>query len=163
MNIVYLDENPHTACTYLMDVQVRKMILETCQLLMTTDILHGLMRPYKPTHMKHPCRLALEERNNYLGLCDYFRNICEEYRYRFGKSHKCKVYYEMHYRTDAYYTKPVFPQCMPDNCKRDNPVDGYREYYRTKYEEFTRSGIARYTGREKPAWMRREKGFLYYF
>ena len=153
MNIFYLDENPAKACRYLMDVHVRKMTLETCQLLMTTDILHGYSRPWKPTHMNHPCRVALEDNNNYIWLCHYFREICNEFYFRFGKQHRCVTFQFMLYTMTEDYSPPHFPQCMPEEFRRDNCVEAYREYYKSKYKEFSERGIAKYTNRGVPEWL----------
>lgn len=153
MNIFYLDNDPYVACTYLMDVHVRKMILETCQLLMTTDVLHGCDRPYKPTHINHPCRLALENVNNYSWLCRYFKCICNEFVYRFGHHHVCETYCDMYYHQPMHICNPTFPQCMPDVFKRSSVIAGYRAYYQNKYHLFSLRGIAGYTGRMVPYWL----------
>ena len=155
MNIFYLDEDPVISCSYLMDIHVRKMTLETCQLLMTTDVLHGYRRPYRPTHVNHPCRLALEDITNYLWLCRYFEAICGEYRFRFNHDHACSQYMVTFYfnRGLVSLCKPNFPQCFPDVFKRENVIDGYREYYRWKYKNFLERGIAHYTKRRIPWWL----------
>lgn len=153
MNIFYLDHDPYTAVTYLMDIHVRKMTLETCQLLMTTDVLHGYARPYRPTHINHPCRLSLEDTINYNWLCVYFGYICKEYSYRFGHRHSCEEYYVKYYSDQVLLCVPNFPQCMPMCFKRFNTVDAYRKYYRHKYQEFFSRNMANYTKRETPSWM----------
>jgi len=42
----------------------------------------------------------------------------------------------------------VMPQCMPDHCKRDDVVDGYRNYYREE-----KSAFATWKNAVTPEWM----------
>ena len=41
----------------------------------------------------------------------------------------------------------AFPQCMPDDCKRSDPIEAYRAYYIQEKKYF-----AKWTKREIPAW-----------
>ena len=154
MNIFYIDPDPTYAAQSLMDVHVRKMTLETCQLLMTHDVLNGLPRPYRPTHTNHPCRLSLYNINNYLWLVRYFYVICKEFKFRFDHDHACWDYYlEYYLRLNQNGDDPQFPQCMPIEFKRDTPLDGYRAYYKYKVDTFMQRGICKYTRRDTPYWL----------
>lgn len=114
MNIFILDENPQKAAQYHNDVHVRKMIVESAQMLCTSyRVLTGdeQKRPsasgktlqkyweledpaledllYKAVHVNHPCtvwtRQSVEAWNWHIQI---FNALCEEYTYRFGKVHK---------------------------------------------------------------------------
>lgn len=138
----------------LMDVHLRKMILESCQLLMTHDTLNGLYRPYLPTHTMHPCRISLRNINNYSWLCIYLGQLCNEFRHRFSHSHACEEFYNAFYsQSNVLLSDPIFPQCMPDEFKCDDTVEAYRAYYRAKYFDFMLNCMSQYTNREKPVWL----------
>lgn len=169
MNIFYLSESPSEAAQSLCDVHLRKMIVETCQLLQTHDILHGKERKWKPFGENHPCRRALEKKQNYNWLRVYLTCLLEEYEYRFGKSHKCKEIRDAYYKVGFFQKFYIlgnleledFPQVMPEECKVHtdfgwvcNSRDAYRNYYRYKKNEFMKKGIKwSYTKRKEPAWM----------
>lgn len=154
MNIFYIDKDPMLAAQGLMDVHVRKMILESCQLLMTHDTLNGLQRPYLPTHVMHPCRVSLRNVNNYTWLCIYLGRLCEEFRYRFARPHACEEHFLAFYANHGALTSdPTFPQCMPDEFMCNDTVEAYRAYYRAKRFDFMLNGIAQYTKRHEPYWM----------
>jgi hypothetical protein len=154
MNIFYIDKDPAIAAQGLMDVHIRKMTLETCQLLMTHDTLNGKIRPYRPTLKYHPCRVLLANEANYNWLCRYFQYICTEFKYRFDHSHACEYYYNKFYSMPIQLSsEPNFPQCMPNEFKCPNTIDAYRAYYKSKYKDFMQRSIAKYTKRCKPLWL----------
>lgn len=112
---------------------------------------------YTATHINHPsAKWARENRSNYHWLASLASELCHEYTRRYGKIHKC-------YRTGliealkAYpqnlpsgkFTQP--PQAMPDEFKRMDSIEAYREYYRTG-----KAHIAKWQGKmlrpEKPDW-----------
>ena len=154
MNIFYIDKDPALAAQGLMDVHVRKMILESCQLLMTHDTLNGLTRPFLPTHTMHPCRLALRDINSYNWLCIYLGQLCAEFRYRFGHRHAWEDQYDLFYSQPRILTAdPMFPQCMPDEFMCSDTVEAYRSYYRAKRFDFMLNNMAKYTNRSQPDWL----------
>ena len=89
--------------------------------------------PYKLTHQNHPCSVwARESLSNYLWLTKLGIELCKEYTYRYGKTHKCEpLIYEMFDNfpaiPDVGFTTPA--QAMPDEYKNKSFVKAYRAYY----------------------------------
>lgn len=135
MNIFILDRHPINAAEYQCDKHVVKMPLETAQMLCTVLHKHGVEIPYKPTHQNHPCTLwAGLSQQNFLWLCTHGMALCHEYTKRYGKRHKCSAIIVTcmqyaHVLTDTGLTD--FVQCVPDDCKSDDAVTAYRNYYAT--------------------------------
>lgn len=151
MNIFILSTNPTEAAQMQCDKHVIKMCLETAQILST--VTGG---PYKPTHANHPCTLwAKANQTNFNWLVRHGLALCEEYTHRYGKRHKCQDVIESIANSTSEEFFPVgvspFAQCMPDNCKHNDPVTAYRQYYHTK------SGFACWTRREAPYWWMAEE------
>jgi|TARA_B110000211_G_C14024405_1_gene529130 hypothetical protein len=153
MNIFYLDNNPKLCAEYHCDKHVVKMILETAQLLCTTHWVCGNVAPYKKTHVNHPSnKWVRESLSNYVWLCDLGMELCKEYTYRYGKTHKTQQHIEW-----AMCNLPVIidlgftevPQAMPDECKRVNSVDAYREYYNVE-----KAYMCKWKNREVPYWFK---------
>lgn len=146
MNIFVLDLNPKIAAQYLMDKHVVKMALETAQILSTIN--EG---PYKPTHQKHPCVIwAKEGIENYNWLVMHGLSICEEYTYRYKKVHKCadviELLEEPFKRIEIPEGSTPFRLCMPDEYKCSDPVQSYRDYYKSK------ESFASWKVRQQPYW-----------
>jgi len=97
MNIFVTNKNPKIAATHLDDLRLRKMILETAQLLSTAMNEAGVMKgPYKSTHINHPCsKWTRESFSNFHWLTEYFIALNKEYYYRFSKYHACSQYIEL--------------------------------------------------------------------
>jgi hypothetical protein len=121
MNIFVLSESPREAASYLHDVHLVKMILETCQLLssakrvldgkkMVTHVInvqtnksrkttaYELPDPvenkliYKAGWQNHPCTIWLRQSDkNWRWLHDYLNALLEEYTSRFGKIHTAQA------------------------------------------------------------------------
>ena len=86
---------PHTtifaSVISLDDSRVRKMLVETSQLLSTALHLRGdaIAGICKPAYQKHPCTIwAAESKHNWLWLYEYFEALCDEYKFRFFSAHK---------------------------------------------------------------------------
>lgn len=136
MNIFYLDSDPKLAAEYHCDKHCVKMVLETAQLLSTALQLNGANdnQLYKITHKNHPSAIWVRStREQYNWTVDLFESLLKEYELRYNKIHKCSSMiglfdiYAKRIRGSGY-TAP--PQCMPDDCKGDNTVEAYRNYYR---------------------------------
>ena len=138
MNIFLLDLNPAECAKMHGNRHVVKMILETCQLLCTVWLMttpDASFIPYKKTHANHPCsKWARTSQANYVWLCELGRELCKEYTFRYGKTHKCEAIIlclsdRIPNIPDEGWTPPA--QAMPDKYKNaTDPVDAYREYYR---------------------------------
>lgn len=151
MNIFYLDRDIDRAVAYHCDRHVVKMALETAQILCTALHRHGIPAPYKPTHAKHPSVLwAGDSLEQYQWLMRFGKALCAEYTLRYAKHHASeKVIDTLPVSPplpEAGWTEP--PQAMPDACKRDDPVEGYRAFYRAEKASF-----AKWTNRPAPGFM----------
>jgi hypothetical protein len=144
MNIFVLDLHPEIAAQMLFDKHIVKMALETAQILST---ING--GPYKPTHQKHPCTLwAGAFRDNYDWLVKHGIGICNEYTYRYGKTHKCEeIIYALQVPLNTLNSgESDFALAMPNEYKNADPVKAYREYYKSK------ASFANWTKRPAPEW-----------
>ena len=151
MNIFYLDEDPKLCAQYHCDKHVCKMIIEGVQLLSTAHWMTGGEAPYKKTHVNHPSnKWVRESLSNYVWLCDMTMELCKEYTHRYGKRHKTQQHLEwcmvnLPNIEDKGFTE--IPQAMPDECKRENPIDGYRNYYNVE-----KAYMCKWKNREVPEW-----------
>ncbi len=141
MNIFYLDNDPKSAARMQCDRHVVKMILESAQLLSTAhreldgDQWANARELYKSTHKNHPSAVwARSSVDNYNWLFRHFLALCDEYSYRYGKTHKSDEKFRSvlffspaNISTLESFTPP--PQCMPDDYKDANTIIGYRKYY----------------------------------
>jgi len=137
LNIFYLDESPVLAAQYQVNVHVIKMLLESAQLLSTTHHICPKQelpeKFYKKTHYNHPSAVwARESVDNYEWLCEHAMALCEEYTYRYGKTHASQGVIQwccdnVPNLPDIGPT-PVKP-AMPDEYIKDDPVKSYRDYY----------------------------------
>lgn len=152
MNIFFLDYDPKKCAQYHNDKHVVKMILETAQLLCGVHWMIGNNAPYKLSHKNHPCsKWVREDLNNYLWLCELGLELCEEYKYRYNKTHK--TYQVILWCIDnkpnipdIKFTLP--PLAMPDFCKiNDDTISSYRNYYIIE-----KSSFCVWKGREIPYW-----------
>ena len=151
MNIFYLDEDPKLCAQYHCDRHVCKMVVEGVQLLSTAHWMTGGEAPYKKTHVNHPSnKWVRESLSNYVWLCDMTMELCKEYTHRYGKRHKTQQHLEwcmvnIPNIEDKGFTE--IPQAMPDECKRENPIDGYRNYYNVE-----KAYMCKWKNREIPEW-----------
>ena len=152
MNIFVLDYDPKTCAEYHCDKHVVKMILETAQLLCGVHWTIGGQAPYKLSHKNHPCSIWTRECvENYVWLCDLGINLCHEYTYRYGKTHKSQQIIEWcmtnipNIRSNGDLTP--FALAMPDESKVDCPIESYRNYYKN-----SKSSIANWKNRKIPEW-----------
>ena len=157
MNIFVLDENPYLAAQYHNNKHVVKMILETAQLLSTAHhVLDGegcqikdLI--YKKTHTNHPCAKWVRESDmNYWWTYNLLRCLLQEYTFRYGKVHATSRILDTLFKNPRnihYGPMTTHPQCMPDDCKSDDIVKSYRNYY-IKYKNST----AQWKNRNTPDW-----------
>lgn len=152
MNIFVLEYNPKKAAQMQCDKHVVKMPLETAQLLCSA--FEQGVAPYKRTHYNHPCAIwARTSKENFLWLVRHGIAICDEYTFRYGKTHKSKAVILWCLK---HINKIKFPQkkrtrfvlCFDLKHKKKNAVESYREYYRTEKRK-----IASWDkGRSKPNW-----------
>ena len=155
MNIFFLDSNPRKIAQYHCDKHVVKMILETAQLLCGVHWVCGSEAPYKLSHKNHPCsKWAREGDKNYEYLCEIGLALCDEYTYRYGKTHKSEAIIEWCAnnipKIPSGSTTPAM--AMPDEYKVNSVVESYRNYYIG-----AKADIAKWTKRETPEWFKKQE------
>jgi hypothetical protein len=165
MNIFFLHEEPWEAARMMCDKHVVKMVLETAQLLSTAHrVADGDPLPderelvfYKKTHVNHPCaKWCRESVDNYWWLADHFHGLLVEYKFRYGREHKCSsMLYQL--QSPPLNVKKfvgevdfsVIVPCVADDCVIDEDVVGsYRKYYNTHKRH-----LLKYKNREVPDWI----------
>ncbi len=163
MNIFYLDRDPKIAAQMMCDKHVVKMILESAQMLSTAHrVLDGdeyadKVGIYKMSHKNHPSTIWVRSSyQHYKWLYDHMVALMREYTYRYNKHHATeRLLTPLSEYPQAIpvgdYTEP--PQCMPEICKGEDTVLAYQNYYIIE-----KSGFARWTKREIPAWFLGETG-----
>ena len=182
MNIFHLDKDPVVAAKMMCDKHVVKMIIEYAQLMSTAHrVLDGeeyydktkngrkIKRwrlkgaaeerlLYKASHVNHPSNIWVRENNeNYRWLYKHFRALCAEYTHRYGKVHLTEEKLKGQWwfsprKINQVGTMTKFAQAMPDECKMDDPVEGYRKYYIKE-----KSYMAKWTNRAVPEWFQLEE------
>ena len=106
---------------------------------------------YRATHINHPCAIWSRVcRDNYLWGYELLESLCEEYTHRYGKKHATegkllKALSNAPHNIQYGLNMTEFPQAMPDDCKRPNAVEGYRQYYIEHKARF-----AKWTNRTTP-------------
>jgi len=178
MNIFYLDHDVKKCAEMHNDKHVVKMILEYAQLLSTAHrvldgtIVVGLSKTgrkqsryvlsdnrepllYSATHLNHPSAVWVRQsKENYLWLAKMLVALCEEYTYRYGKTHKV----EKDGLADVLlknipsnianrdFTQPT--PAMPDEVKiSGDSIKSYRNYYINN-----KTHLANWKKRTTPEW-----------
>ncbi len=143
MNIFVLSEDPKLAAIMLCDKHISKMILESAQMLCSVLNERGGTTPYKTTHLNHPCTIwTRASQENFHWLTDHAKEMNYQYRWRYGKqvNHKSWEIIKDIVRENKNIIKTLpdigptpFAQAMPEEIRiKDNAVQAYRNYYRTK-------------------------------
>jgi len=176
MNIFELHEDPIECAKMHVDKHIIKMPTEYCQMLSTAHrILDGVEYEgrtktgrkarrwrlhdqredvlFKAGHIKHPDTLwVMKSRQNYYKLFKLYMATLAEYTYRYGKIHGSS-------KPSLLLVRPPMnipdigltelPQCMPEECKTENVIDAYHNYY-IKYKKH----FATWKKRDRPTWYR---------
>jgi len=169
MNIFILDKDPVKAAQLQCNKHICKMVTESAQMLSTAHrILDGYVEKgpsksgkrtvdhwihpdpkldailYKAVHVKHPCtQWTMVSNNNYTWHWIHFVALCEEYKYRYGKTHSSETLLKdalkelprnipVGYLTQQPLAMKSNPECMHPN----DVVKSYRDFYQTKQERF---------------------------
>lgn len=158
MNLFYLDHDIDKIAEYHADKHVIKMPVECAQML-STNLRErlGIDCGYKSVFINHPCtRWAAENQKNFIWLWRLGMALCDEYKYRYGKTHATKVVLEdiaMHFGEvaatlpNAPFTEP--PKCVSPEFKHLDTVEAYREYYRK-----VKTRLHKWTNRNEPPWIK---------
>jgi len=108
---------------------------------------------YQATHANHPCAVwARTSLRNYQWLVSLLDNVCHEYTKRYGKVHKVQasgLLKAFDKPPKAIFKLPLEmterPQTMPDDYKRNDPVEAYHAFYLG-----TKMRFAKWTNRAVP-------------
>lgn len=182
MNIFVLDTDPVKAAQLQCNAHVVKMIVESAQMLSTVHrMLDGepTLAPsksgknkvkawllgdyrneklYKAVHMNHPCTVwTRESKENYEWHYTHFVALCDEYTYRYGKTHKTDTELRdilreapKHIPSKGLTLFPLAMKSNPECMFPDDPVKSYRMFYQTKQDRFKMA----WTKREVPEWFK---------
>lgn len=156
MNLFVTDPSPTASAQALCDIRLRKMVLETAQMLCTEGRRRGWPdMPYKSTHANHPVVLSLQNDGTLAWVTDYFCAINAEYAYRFNKDHKSYL--------DCWHKFPVLDLYLPPtfhNSARNLSLgldfthfpifDAYRAYLLARWASDQRPPV--WTRRGPPVW-----------
>ncbi|MDE2676223.1 MAG: hypothetical protein OXH65_14070 [Paracoccaceae bacterium] len=139
------------------------MVLESAQMLCAA---HRLLESstvqenfYKITHQKHPCTIwTMETSGNYQWHYQHFVGLCDEYRYRYDKTHLSdqKLRENLSIMPDNILKADLTPftLALPDEYKTTCPIESYREYYKSKSALFNMN----WTRRKVPDWFEFRNG-----
>jgi hypothetical protein len=115
---------------------------------------------FRPCHIHHPCAIWVRKSlDNYVFLAKLAVALADEFSYRYPKkgAHACEAH--AHWLLTNYPAFMMdngltpFVQAMDPQYKKEDPVDGYRNYYLTSKKE---RGLLKYTRRELPEWVQRD-------
>jgi hypothetical protein len=178
MNIFVLDLDHKKCAEYHVDKHVVKMQLELAQLLSTAhrlldgELYQGFSQSgrkakrwklndanreatlYSATHINHPSAVWVRQsKENYEWTYNLLAALSEEYTFRYGKTHKIfrtELGQVLSKTPDSIKSIGLtqFAQAMPDEHRRKDGVEAYREYYR-------KSKIALHTWKKRsvPDWL----------
>jgi hypothetical protein len=108
---------------------------------------------YQAAHVNHPsavwCRQSVK---NYEWLVEHFFGLLSEYKYRYGKTHKCQtIAFDLQsppLNVKNWDWTPI-PSCMDEQYViSKDAVQNYRNYY-----NFGKRHIHKWSNREKPEWI----------
>jgi hypothetical protein len=188
MNIFYLDPDPQTCAEMHVSKHVVKMIIEYAQLMSTahrvldgteyTDLTANGRRIkrwripdereqllMKASHINHPSGIWCRENDqNYYWLYKMWNYLCDEYTYRYGKTHACArlepilCYAPTNIREGQFFAPtPAMPQelkILAENPQPGRKYDSLKSYH--NYYNVAKRGFASWKGqvnsRPTPSW-----------
>ena len=169
MNVFAVDDDPAKSAFQLPDKHIVKMPLECCQMLsiVYSSWYHNIGKvfkadgtPYKTdkgAFRNHPCtKWVAESDHNIQWLLQHGISLCEEYTYRYGKTHACERSISLAallYQYGCPDKHTPFARAMPDEFKYDDTIDtitAYRRYVSSK--PWVRDNYLRVPDR-KPSWL----------
>ena len=164
MNIFYLHKDPKTCAEMHLDKHCVKMLIEYAQLMSTAHrVIDGIQYVgksktgrkvtryklensneeaivYKACHINHPSSVWVRDNAyNYAWLYQMWYFLHEEFKLRYGKSHKSYVVLKDLLRNPPKNIPLTIPfhqptQAMPDDVKDKDSITAYRNYY-IKYKK----------------------------
>jgi hypothetical protein len=146
MNIFVTSPDPRECAIVLADDHVKKMAVESCQMLalVASPWYHGYgtlpkvdgtpYRTQRGAHRNHPCTVwAAQSVHNAMWLIHHGLWLCHEFRVRYGKKHGCFRTLEIAcdiFPLGSYHEATNFVRAMPDEFKLDTTIDTYTAYKR---------------------------------
>ena len=115
------------------------------------------------TVCNHPTNIWLREcTENYMLMYTYYKLICDEYTYRYGKEHGAKDnwwifrnppknMFSLGYTTPVPQAMKMFPECMVEG----DTVQAYRNFYKVAKRSF-----ATWKNRPIPTWFKTRRTIL---
>ena len=179
-----MSNSPQECAKFHVDRHVTKMVLEYAQLLSTAHrILDGTESVglsktgrkqiryvlsddrehtlYSATHINHPsAQWVRQSAANYMWLAELLEECCNEYSYRYGKTHKVESGGLMQMLKNNFpknisnqpFTEPT--PAMPDECKvPGDSITSYHNYYWMNKQHLA-SWKGKINRRESPMWWR---------
>ena len=164
MQLFILDYAPELVPGMLCDAHLRKMCLETAQILSSVLLMQGKPRQKempKPYNPKHPVIRALDSDQKINWTVTFNSALHAEYRRRFGKPHAyavlCRGYEEQLHQPgiridpDGWSFARAFKGIT---ITEPDIVAAYRAYYRYKKRHLIRNW--NYTRTREPDWLKDE-------
>jgi hypothetical protein len=165
VNIFFTHLNPTIAAEFACDAHVRKMVVESTQMLANAYHMDKATAapppkadgmPYKQSHWNHPCAVwARADFKHWDWLRMHAYGLAKEFKHRFGKEHECLK--ALGYMTENlplawmqhnHFTCP--PLAMPEkyHSRVASPIGCYRNYIRDEKRH-----LHTWTNREPPLWL----------
>lgn len=161
MNVFATSPDPIVSAQHHCDIHLRKMIVETAQLLSTAHVVcDGIQVAYKKTHHNHPCGVWIRESaSNYRWAFNMLEAMLIEYEYRFEKTHRTGLHLEALRAVPTMVDRGLTPfaQAMPEHLRDSDAHKAYRRYLKIKFTEWSqrdRPVRCTYTRREVPKFAR---------
>lgn len=164
VNIFFTHLNPTIAAEFCCDAHVRKMVVESTQLLANVYHMEGATiqpppkvdgTPYAQSHWNHPCaKWAQEDLKHWIWLKMHAWALAREYEFRFGSEHSCMgALRYMDKNSPVWMQHKTFwdpPLAMPDEFKSRvaSTVSSYRNYIR-----HGKTTLHVWTKRPPPVWL----------
>ena len=138
MNIFAVDSDTEVCARWLDDIRLRKMVLESAQLLSNALYLWKVRRTdygiYKPTHLNHPCtKWAAESEANFSWLFSLYISYCKEYTFRTSKRHGSQKLWPYFY---PYYNPDSWPDYWQNSSQHPEMDDVFLAYKLTLLEKW---------------------------
>lgn len=163
MNLFILDKMPGIAAQFNNDSHVRKIILESVEMMGYTyddgDFKPWLWLHKKGRHLNHPMSIWVRSsRANFDWTLQHAYALCDEFAFRFGKSHKCREHLDWiaaNLPLDNLQSsmQTDWPRCFGQFKevieKSEDAIYDYRRYYM-----IAKRHLATWTRRGIPEWYR---------
>ena len=142
MSIVYRGRDIDRTVRYHCDQSIVKMCLARAQILLTALHRYDIPAPYKPTYAKHPSVLWTGDSiDHQRWLIEFVKVLCGEATRRYEKI-TLRKRSSMSCHPSRSCLKPDGrkepPQVMPIACKREDPFESYRKFYRSEKRSFAK-------------------------